>query len=336
MGDDARRWGLLVRPYGTPDTKRSIAQIFTTVPPIVACELLAYRLLDVSLLLALLVDVVTAGFLIRLFILQHDCGHGSFFKSQKWNDVLGTLIGYVMFTPYYAWRHDHAVHHATTGDLQRRGTGDVRTLTVREYEALPPLRRWGYRLYRNPFVMFGLGAVFVFMVLQRFMASGERGQRLTPRDRENVHATTLAGLALLAVLWLFGGWQAVLLVHLPAMVMAGAAGIFLFFVQHQYDDSYWRPHERWDFASASMHGSSYLKLPPILRFFTGHIGVHNVHHLSPKVPNYKLQRAIDENDGLREVHVLTLGDALRTVRLKLYDEESGRMIGWRELRRRRG
>jgi omega-6 fatty acid desaturase (delta-12 desaturase) len=284
-----------------------------------------YLCLDVSAWLTMALAVPTAGFLLRTFIVFHDCTHGSFMPSRRANLWIGRLTGLLVFQPFSNWRHNHAVHHGTSGDLDRRGQGDVMTLTVEEYESRSWKGRLGYRLFRNPLVMFGLGPIWSLMIGPRLWNSDMR-----PRQIRSVQATNLAlGLLIAAVVWVVG-IDAWLLVQLPTMILAGMAGVFMFYVQHQFEDAYWEDSSQWDYADAALQGSSYLKLPKVLQFFTGNIGLHHVHHLSARIPNYNLQRAHDGNEIFEDVPVMSLGDALRSVRLKLIDPRSGRLLTWAE------
>jgi omega-6 fatty acid desaturase (delta-12 desaturase) len=282
----------------------------------------------VSYLLVLVLAVPASGFLIRTFIVFHDCAHGSFLRSKQANATLGAVLGVVLFTPFSWWRHKHAVHHATTGDLDRRGTGDIQTLTIDEYRARNWWGRIGYRLFRNPLVMFGLGPLWVVLIGPRLVTPGMR-----PRLRRSVIATDLALAVVIGGLWWLVGWKDVLIVLAPPVLITGAAGIWLFYVQHQFEDAYWQQHEEWSFDDAALHGSSYLRLPRILQFFTGNIGLHHVHHLSARIPNYNLQAAHDECD-FGAVPTLTLLDGFRAVRLKLWDPDQGRLVTFGEAGRR--
>lgn len=277
---------------------------------------------------ALLLSVPAAGFLVRTFIVFHDCAHGSFLPSKRANRWLGRVLGLLVYAPFLRWRHDHAIHHATSGDLDRRGGGDVRTLTSAEYFALSFRGRLGYRLFRNPLVMFGLGPIGAMLIGPRLISRGER-----ERMRRSVIATDIALAAVVAALCWAIGWRDFLLLQGPTIMLAGAAGIWLFYVQHQFEDAYWQATESWSYAEAALRGSSYLKLPKLLQFFSGNIGLHHVHHLNPRIPNYNLQRAHDESAIFDEVPVLTLSDGLRAVRLKLFDEAQGRLVGFAEARR---
>ena len=259
----------------------------------------------------------------------HDCTHGSFLPSKRANAWLGTGLGLLLFACYAAWRHNHAVHHATAGDLDRRGVGDVATKSVAEYRAMTPRERFAYRLYRNPLVMFGLGPFLGMIVQARFVPQDAR-----PRIRRAIIATNIALAIAVAALCLLIGWLEYLLLQLPLVMFAGGTGIWLFYVQHQFEDVYWETGERWSYADAALRGSSYLKLPKVLQFFTGNIGLHHVHHLSARIPNYNLQRAHDDNPIFHDVPTLTLADGIRAMRLKLYDEDRRRMVTFAEARER--
>jgi omega-6 fatty acid desaturase (delta-12 desaturase) len=293
----------------------------TSVVPYLVLSALMYAALGVSYGLTLVLAIPAAGFLIRTFIVFHDCTHGSFLPSKRANRWLGTTLGLLVFADFQSWKHNHAIHHASAGDLSRRGGGDVPTLTVAEYLARPWRGRLAYRLFRHPLVMFGLGPVFALVVQPRIVPSKARS-----RIKHSVIATNVALVVLVGALCWLLGWRAYLLIELPTIILAGAAGIWLFYVQHQFEDAYWESGETWSYADAALRGSSYLKLPKVLQFFSGNIGLHHVHHLSPRIPNYNLQRAHDENPIFHEVPVITLSDGLRAVKLKLYDERQERMV----------
>jgi acyl-lipid omega-6 desaturase (Delta-12 desaturase) len=318
-------WRDTLAPYAKPHLGRSMLDLATAVVPYLALSVLMYYTLGVSYLLTLALAIPAGGFLVRTFILFHDCSHGSFLPSKRANVWLGTTLGLFVYSPFLRWRHDHAIHHATSGDLDRRGGGDIRTLTVAEYRALDRRGRVGYRLFRNPIVMFGIGPVVALLVGPRIVARAAR-----PRMRRSVIGTNLALAALVSALCWLIGWSDFLLVQAPTVLLAGSAGIWLFYVQHQFEDAYWESGENWSYADAALRGSSYLRLPKVLQFFSGNIGLHHVHHLSARIPNYNLQRAHDENPIFHEVPVLTLWDGIRAVRLKLWDEERGRMVTFAE------
>ena len=296
-------------------------KIATSVVPYLALSVGMYLLLEVSYPLALVLAVPAAGFLLRTYIVFHDCAHGSFLPSKRGNAWLGTALGLLVFAPFVRWRHDHAVHHATSGDLDRRGVGDLPTITVAEYGALSPRRRLAYRLIRNPAVMFGLGPVVAMIVGPRIPARNAR-----PRMRRSVIGTDIALAVLVGGLCWLMGWREYVMVALPPALLAGAAGIWLFYVQHQFEDAYWQSTSDWNYADAALRGSSYLKLAKPLQFFTGNIGLHHIHHLNARIPNYNLQRAHDENPLFQGVPTLSLWQALRAVRLKLWDEDRARLV----------
>ncbi len=289
--------------------------------PYVAVSVLMYLALGISDLLTLALILPAAGFLVRTFIVFHDCAHGSLLPSKRANRSVGRFLGLFVLSPFQRWRHDHAVHHATSGDLERRGVGDIITLTVGEYRA----RRWqgrlAYRLMRNPVVMFGFGPIIAMMIGPRIATRSQR-----PRLRHSVLGTDVALVVVIGGLCWLIGWQSFLIVWAPSAILAGSVGIWLFYVQHQFEDAYWQGAADWSYSEAALRGSSYLKLPRVLQFFTGNIGLHHVHHLNSRIPNYNLQRAHDENAIFRQVPTLSLWDGLRSVRLKLWDEERGKLV----------
>jgi omega-6 fatty acid desaturase (delta-12 desaturase) len=320
-------WQKALAPYARPHLGRSMLDIATSLLPYLALSVLMYLVLEVSFLLVLALAIPAAGFLLRTYIVFHDCAHGSFLPTKRANTWLGTALGLVVYSPFLSWRHSHAVHHATAGDLDRRGVGDVLTLTVAEYQGSPWRRRLGYRLFRNPLVMFGLGPIYALVLQPRLVSRSAR-----PRLRRNVIATNVVLVALVATLCWLVGWREYLLVQWPTALLAGSAGVWLFYVQHQFEDTYWESAGDWSYADAALRGSSYLKLPRLLQFFTGNIGLHHVHHLSTKVPNYNLQRAHDENPIFHGVPTLSMWDGLRAVRLKLWDPDRGRLVTFAEAR----
>lgn len=302
----------------------------TSVVPYLLLVVAMYLSLDVSVWLTLALSVPAAGCLLRTFIVFHDCGHGSFLPSRGANLWVGRLTAFLTFQAFGAWRHSHAMHHGTAGDLDRRGHGDVPTLTLEEYVNASWKKKVGYRLFRNPLVMFGIGPLWSLMIGPRFWSRSQR-----PRQRHSVWLTN-AGLAVvLGLIWWQFGFTEWVLVQMPAAIIAGTAGVFLFYVQHQYEDVYWESGESWSYADAALRGSSYFKLPKVLQFFTGNIGLHHVHHLSAKVPNYSLQRTHDELPIFHDVPVLTIRDGMHSVRLKVIDPDSGRLLTWSEVRARR-
>jgi omega-6 fatty acid desaturase (delta-12 desaturase) len=315
--------------YAQPHLGRSLTQIMTSLVPYLALLVVMYRMISVSLVVVLLLAIPAAGFLVRTFIVFHDCTHGSFLPSKRANAWLGAFLGLIVLVPHRRWRHDHAVHHATAGDLDRRGVGDIPTLTLAEYAARSPRGRLAYRLFRHPLVMFGIGPIFAMMIGPRIMSRSQR-----PRLRHSVLGTNLAlALVIGGLCWLIG-WRDFLVMWAPSSLLAGSIGIWLFYVQHQFEDAYWKQSSDWSYVDAALHGSSYLKLPKLLQFFSGNIGLHHVHHLNAKIPNYNLQRAHDENPMFQQVPVLTLRDGMRAVRLKLWDESRGTLITFDQARPR--
>jgi omega-6 fatty acid desaturase (delta-12 desaturase) len=320
-------WRESVAPHELPSLRRSLVDLATSVVPYLALTVLMYASLEVSVWITLALAIPAAGFLLRTFIVFHDCTHGSFMPTKRGNRWVGRFAGLLVFQPFANWGHNHAVHHGTAGDLDRRGTGDVMTLTVAEYESRSWAGRLGYRLFRNPLVMFGVGPIWSLMIGPRIWSSKQR-----VRQRNSILLTNLAlAIVVGAIVWLVG-FQAWLLVQMPVVVLAGTLGVWMFYVQHQFEDAYWESSENWSYSDAALQGSSYLRLPKVLQFFTGNIGLHHVHHLSAKIPNYNLQRAHDEIEIFQEVPVLTIRDGLRSIRLKLIDPASGRLLTWGEVR----
>jgi omega-6 fatty acid desaturase (delta-12 desaturase) len=318
---DCAVWTRALAPYARPSMPRSIRCLASSVAPYLALLVAMYFALSVSVLLTLAIGVLTAGFLLRTYIVFHDCAHGSFLPSKRANIWLGSVLGVMVYAPFHNWRHNHAVHHATASDLDRRGQGDVPTLTVAEYHSRDWQGRLRYRLFRNPVVMFGLGPLFAMVLGPRIMPRTPR-----PRIRRSVHFTNASLAVLIAGACVLVGWRDFLLIEGPTAMIAGAAGIFLFYVQHQFEDTFWERRDEWSYADAALRGSSYLKLPRILQWFTGNIGLHHVHHLNARIPNYNLQSAHDENPIFHTVPTLTLWEGILAVRLKLWDEDAGRLV----------
>lgn len=319
-----------VREYTVPNLGRSLTQIANTLLPYLALWVVMVYSVTAGwpYWTTFLLILPASAFLVRLFILFHDCTHQSFFKSRKANRLVGTIFGVMTLTPYDSWASDHLAHHATVADLDNRGIGDVWTMTVSEYENASKALRLGYRLVRNPFVMFGLGPIWVFMIKQRFFFKGS-----SRRAKINVVITNLALLAIMAIFYFTVGVKTYLIIQLPIMYIAGAAGIWLFYVQHQFDPTHWSPHEQWDFLTASLKGSSYYKLPKVLQWLSGNIGLHHVHHINALIPNYNLQPCLDNTPFLREVPPITILDSLKTVRMNLWDEAQQRLVSFRSLKK---
>lgn len=325
------RWNEILRPYWGADTRKSVTQLLTSAIPFVLLWYTMFRSLEIGYWLTLLLAVPTAGFMMRLFMIQHDCGHGSFFKSRKARDVVGFCIGVLMLTPYAYWRKAHAAHHAHSGDLDFRGFGDIETLTVQEYLSLSWFERLKYRLYRHPLVLFGIGPAFIFLVKHRFPHDIPKTWRTA---WHSVWWTNGLIAVIVAIMWTTIGIDRFLLVHTPVFLVAGTLGVWLFYIQHQYEQTYWRWHGSWDYYDSALFGSSYLVLPKPLQWITANIGIHHVHHMSSRIPNYKLQAVHDENPEFHGVHKVTMADTWRLINLALWDEEQGRLIRFKDLRRR--
>jgi omega-6 fatty acid desaturase (delta-12 desaturase) len=324
---DRLYWRESVERHERPSLRHSLLDVATSVVPYLTLTVAMYACLNVSVWLTLALAIPTAGFLLRTFIVFHDCAHGSFLPSKRGNLWLGRFTALLVFQPFGNWRHNHAVHHGTAGDLDRRGTGDVPTLTVDEYLSRPWKQRLAYRLFRNPVVMFGIGPIWSLMIGPRIWSN-----KMRTRQRNSVITTNLVlALVIGAIVWLVGA-EAWLLVQMPIAILAGTMGVFLFYVQHQFEDVYWENSDSWNYADAALQGSSYLKLPKLLQYFSGNIGLHHVHHLSAKIPNYNLQRAHDENPIFHDVPILSIRDGLHSVRLKVIDPKSGRLLTWSEVR----
>ncbi|MFD2830045.1 fatty acid desaturase [Corticicoccus populi] len=317
-----------VVPYAKSQTKTSIIQLLNTILPFFILWVLAWQTLSISFWLSLPFSILASGFMIRSFIIFHDCAHGSFFKNKKLNDFIGTFTGVITHFAYEKWKKDHSIHHATSGNLDKRGIGDIWVMTVKEYEAAGKWKRLQYRLYRNPIVMFGLGPFQLFLGVNRF-------NRRKPKKKERLN-TYLINVILVAVYLFIGftlGWHVILLVQLPIIYIAGIAGIWLFYVQHQFEDSYFENESEWDFVKAAVDGSSYYKLPKWLEWVTGSIGYHHVHHLAPRVPNYHLEKAHENTPPLHKATTITLKTSLESLKFRLYDEEQKTFISFKEMRR---
>jgi omega-6 fatty acid desaturase (delta-12 desaturase) len=320
-------WPKLVAPFSEPDVKRSLWQLANTLIPYALLWVVLLWSVHVSYWLTLLLSVVTAGFMMRTFIIFHDCCHGSFFKTWRSNEITGVILGVLTLTPYYHWRHDHAVHHATAGNLDRRGVGDVPTWTIEEYRAASKGQRLGYRLVRNPLIMFTIGSTFMFLVIHR-LGLGNLGKR----ELQNVWVTNIALLALVLAIGLVAGFGTLFAAALPVVVISSGLGVWLFYVQHQFEGVYWERKDKWSFLRAGLNGSSYYKLPAILGWFSGNIGYHHIHHLSPKIPNYKLSACHEANPAF-QIDPLTIRESVKSLRLRLLDEANKRMVGYEALSR---
>jgi omega-6 fatty acid desaturase (delta-12 desaturase) len=321
--DSRPAWRTIVAKYEVPSLGRSLRQIANTIIPYFALLYAMYLTLGISYWITLGLAVPATGFLIRSFIIFHDCGHGSFFRSGRANRILGFFMGLLTFTPSYYWSHQHAKHHATAGDLDHRGYGDVWTLTVQEYLALPRHKRLAYRVYRNPIVLFGVIPLYLFFVHYRYWRKGDN-----PRARWSTLRTNLALVTIVTVASLTIGIKAYLMIQLPVMFLATSVGVWLFYVQHQFENTYWARHEEWSYIRQALDGSSFYKLPRVLQWFTGNIGFHHVHHLSPRIPNYNLQRCHEAHPMFKAVRHITLWSSLKSLGYRLWDEERKKLVGF--------
>lgn len=328
-GADARAWLKVLAGYRTPRRGRSVFELAITLVPFTALWVLTMVAVQYGVWWGLVLTVPAAGFLVRLFMIQHDCGHGAFFAHRHADDWIGRAIGILTLTPYDYWRRAHATHHASAGNLDERGVGDITTLTVEEYRALSRRGKLQYRLYRNPLVMFGIGPAWLFLFQHRLpfgmMRAGAEPWVSTMATNAAIAAS--AGV----VIW-FTGLGAFLLVHLPITVMAGAAGVWLFYVQHQFEETHWSRKPDWEFQEAALHGSSHYDLPRPIRWLTGNIGIHHVHHLSSRIPFYRLPEVLRDHPPLRDIGRITIMESIRCVKLVLWDEGAQRLISFREAR----
>ncbi len=324
---DARAWTRILASYRRPSNGRSIVEIGITVVPLVVCWVLVWATLDLGYWFSLLLAVPAAGFLVRLFMIQHDCSHGAFFRHRLANDWIGRIIGVLTLTPYAFWRRTHTLHHASSGNLDRRGFGDVNTLTVREYRSRSLWGRICYRVYRHPLVMFGIGPAYLF-ILQHRLPVGL--MRAGWQPWLSTMTTNFAIALVVATLIWFIGVKAFLLVHLPIMLLAASAGVWLFYVQHQFEHTLWENDGNWSLHEAALHGSSHYDLPGLMRWFTANIGAHHIHHLCSRIPYYRLPQALRDHPELRGVGRITLLESFRCVRLVLWDEAQRRLVSFRE------
>ncbi len=328
----ARAWMPILRRYGEPDVTRSIVELLVTALPIVILWTVMWAALDVSYWLCLFLAVPTACFFMRLFMIQHDCGHGALFPRRAANDWIGRILGVVTLTPYGFWARTHAAHHANAGNLDHRGMGDMITLTTEEYLALPTVRRLGYRLYRNPVVLFGLLPTYLFVLHYRVPA-GLMSAGMRPWLSTMGTNAAIAGVATALILLI--GIGPFLLVQGPVVVISASIAVWFFYVQHQFEDTRWENDEHWSFHEAALHGSSHYELPWALAWFTGNIGVHHVHHLSSRIPFYRLSRVLHDHPQLASTGRLTFLQSLRCMNLALWDVQQRRLISFRELHRQR-
>lgn len=323
----APNWIEIISRYNFPDPARSWWQVINSVVPYILLWILMYYSLEVSYLLTLLLAVFAAGFLVRIFILFHDCGHGSFFKTDMQCRLAGIPLGLLVFTPYHRWHRDHKIHHSTVGNLDQRGIGDVKTLTVDEYLNLSRWGRLGYRFYRHPLFLIAIAPLLLFLVQHRLPKS-----YMKTREHLYLHSSNVAIAAFVLLLILTIGLRKFLLIQLPVIYIASVAGVWLFYVQHQFEHVVWTRKDEWDYKTIALEGSSFYKLPRILQWFTGNIGYHHIHHLSPKIPNYKLEKCHRENSIFNNIKPVTLMSSLKSLRLRLWDENSRRLVGFKNLK----
>ncbi|HWN93640.1 MAG TPA: fatty acid desaturase [Methylomirabilota bacterium] len=327
---DNAGWKEIVAKYQKPSLPRALWQIVNTVLPFALLWYFMYLSLAVSWWLVVPLAVLAGGFLVRVFIIFHDCGHGSFFKSRTANDIVGFFAGVLTLTPYYHWRWEHAIHHASSGHLDKRGIGDIWTLTVQEYLEASRGKRFAYRLARNPFILFVLAPVFVFVIRQRFPAA-----KANRRERHSVYWMNLGILGMAAGLSLVFGIKAYVLIQLIVIGVAGGVGVWLFYVQHQFEGVYWERGENWDYTKAALEGSSFYKLPKVLQWFSGNIGFHHIHHLSARIPNYNLERCHDADPLFQRVKPVTLFGSFKSFTFRLWDEQRRMLVGYGHLRKLR-
>ncbi|MFC5703028.1 fatty acid desaturase [Cohnella faecalis] len=316
-----------VAPFEKNDIRSSVRQMANTLLPLAALWIAAYYSLSISFWLTLPLAIAASGFVIRTFIIFHDCCHQSFFKSKLANEIVGTITGVLTLVPYHQWKTTHSIHHATSSNLDKRGVGDIWIMTVEEFAAASFWRRLAYRIYRNPLVMFGIGPAFIFLVDYRFNRKAARR-----RERINTYLTNVSLVALYALLIWAIGWQAFLLVQGPVFFFSGLAGVWLFYVQHQFEDSYFENEDEWSYVKAAVEGSSYYKLPKPLQWMTGNIGFHHVHHLSPRVPNYRLEAAHNATPPLQQATTINLRTSLKSLNFRLWDENNKKFVGFREFK----
>jgi acyl-lipid omega-6 desaturase (Delta-12 desaturase) len=315
--------GASLTQFQVASRSRACWQVINSFVPYALLWLAMDRALSVSYWLMLPIAPLSAGFLVRIFIIFHDCGHGSFFKSKRANNAVGVIAGLVNMTPYRHWRWQHALHHGTSGDLDRRGIGDIWTLTVEEYLNSTRWRRAAYRVARNPVVLFLIAPIFVFMVQHRFASRNS-----PPRERQSVRYTNLCLGAAVLLMSVLIGLKSFLIIQLSVSAFAGAIGLWLFYVQHQFEGAYWARTTSWSFVDAALRGSSFYKLPRILQWFSGNIGYHHIHHLSPRIPNYNLQRCHEADPSLETIKPVTLRESLKSLTYRLWDEKHNKYVGF--------
>lgn len=319
-------WMEIIRRYNTSDNLKSWWQVINSLGPYIILWIIMVLTINISYWLTLALSVLAAGFLIRIFIIFHDCGHGSFFKSKRLNKVVGIVTGLIVFTPYHKWHKEHHIHHQTVGNLDKRGTGDVKTLTVKEYSMLNRRQKFSYRFYRNPVFLFGIAPILLFTIQHRFTKRGMSG-----KEKLYVHLSTLALLTSIGIIMYFIGWKTFLIIQIPILYVASVAGVWLFYVQHQFRHVKWTNNENWDYQTIALNGSSLYRLPVILNWFTGNIGYHHIHHLSPMIPNYKLKKCHNENPVFQKIKPITFLTSFESLLLRLWDEKRDMLIKFSEI-----
>lgn len=323
---DIREWKKKLAKFERPSISASVRQIFNSVGLFLVSWVLAYLCLDISYWLTLLFAFPAAGFLIRTFIIFHDCTHYSFFKSRRANEIVGKITGLFTFCSYEQWKNSHAAHHAANGNLEHRGVGDIWTMTLQEYADASSWKRLCYRTYRNPIVMFLIGPLYIFLIEYRFNT-----KNASKKEKKNVWMTNIILVSIVLLLGFTLGWKEFILVELPIFYIATFCGVWLFYVQHQFEDGYFEHNENWNYVEAALKGSSFYKLPKVLQWFSGNIGFHHVHHLNSRVPNYHLEKAHASDPRLQDVPTLTLWTSLKSLTFKLWCEQSKKFIGTRDI-----
>ena len=327
---DVATWRTIVAKYQQPSLSRALWQIINTFVPYALLWYLMYLSLAVSWWIVAPLAILAGAFTVRIFIIFHDCGHGSYFKSRRANDIIGFVSGVLTFTPYYHWRWEHNIHHASSGHLDKRGVGDIWTMTVQEYLEASRWKRFAYRLARNPFILFVIAPLYLFLIKQRFPS-----KNTSKRERHSVYWMNLAILAMGIGLSFIFGITAYVLIQSIILMVAGASGVWLFYVQHQFEDVYWERGEDWDYTRAALEGSSFYKLPRILQWFSGNIGFHHIHHLSVRIPNYNLERCHKADPLFQRVKPVTLFGSFKSFTFRLWDEPRRKLVGFGHLRKLR-
>ncbi len=316
-----------IKYYQTPVLRKSIWQIANTFIPYVAIWVAIFYSLSISYWLTAFLIIWASAFLVRLFIIFHDCGHGSFFKSHKANAVIGKFFGILAFTPYYKWHNEHMKHHATVGNLDKRGTGDIWTMTKEEYLSSSKWERFKYQVYRHPVIMFGVGSLFVFIIQNRLTTKD-----MSKKVKMNVYFTnTLLVAGFLVMSFIFGFWT-FLIIQISIIYLASIAGLWLFYLQHQFEDVAWVRSDDWNYTKLALEGSSFVKFPKLLQWFSGNIGFHHIHHINARIPNYNLEKCYKENEVFKEVEPVTFSKSLKTLKLRLWDEQLQKLVGFKSLK----